>query len=363
MKKIVYILKLIFLISGFYNIASCSNLDFITATLLLIIIGINIYKEKYNDSIYVAALGFIVTCAGIHYNKEFAVLICISIFDFTANKNIIGVLSAIAFETYSLYNTQNIKTVILISVICCLFGYIIETSNKKEISLKNSLDAERKLRYELESVKAKLLNSSKEIAHLTETYERNRIAREIHDNVGHRATGILIQLQAAYKLMGRNDEKSKEVLKKSIDALAETVTLLRDTVYNIKPSEKLGLEYIKNIVQNFSFCNVNFKFTGDFNTINPILIEIIGTNIKETLTNAAKYSSCTNIIISIDINEMYIRLYTKDNGSGCKNIKEGLGLSGMRERIENIGGSMSISPDDGFMMVCIIPLNMTNKGA
>jgi signal transduction histidine kinase len=165
----------------------------------------------------------------------------------------------------------------------------------------------------------------------------------------------LIQLQAAYKLYDRDGEKSRVILKKSIEGLSESVTLLRDTVHSIKLNENLGVEYLKKIIDNFSFCPVDIQFNGDFNKIPPNHMEILGTNIKEALTNASKYSKASKVEIKIDSNEMFTRLYIKDNGIGCDKIKEGLGLSGMEERIRNIGGTMSVSSDNGFLIVCIIP--------
>lgn len=62
------------------------------------------------------------------------------------------------------------------------------------------------------------------------------------------------------------------------------------------------------------------------------------------------------------MNEIYTRLYIRDNGTGCVKIKEGMGLSGMRERVENMGGSFSISSEKGFMIVCVIPIE-SEKGS
>jgi signal transduction histidine kinase len=175
-----------------------------------------------------------------------------------------------------------------------------------------------------------------------------------------------MQLQAAYKLHGRDSQKSADILKKSIEALAEAITLLRDTVHNIKPKEKLGVEYIKNIINDFKFCDINFSFSGDFNRISPNYLEIFCTNIKEALTNVSKHSNATRVDIKIDINELYTRVYIKDNGNNSNNdskkITEGLGLSGMRERVLNANGSISISSEDGFMITCIIPFENSGGG-
>lgn len=133
-------------------------------------------------------------------------------------------------------------------------------------------------------------------------------------------------------------------------------------MHNIKPKENLGIEYINTIIRDFEFCAVDLKFSGDFNIISSEHLGILGSNIKEALTNAARYSNATKINIRIDINESFTRLYIKDNGNGCIRIKEGLGLSGMKERIRNIGGSISISSESGFMIVCLMPVRTDIKG-
>lgn len=355
MKRVNCILKLLFLMYTFYDMACYNKVYFEEILILLVIIGINIYKEKYNNSVYTAAASFIGICIGVYVNKAFAMLLPVAAFDFIVITNLVGIFFVCMAEAYFIYSGQNIEKVIFLTCMCSLFGYIIREAEKKEVNLKKSLDDERRLRYELEGVKQKLLNSSKETAHLAEVSERNRIAREIHDSVGHKTAGVLIELQAAYKLVDKNLPKAKEVMERSIDALSETVTIIRDTVHNIKPNEKLGIEYIKNIVHNFSFCPVEFKFTGDFNKLKPNYIEIMASNIKEALTNAAKYSKASKVYISIDINEVYLRLYIKNNGVSCSNIKEGLGLSGMRERVNNVGGSISIDSHEGFIIVCVMP--------
>lgn len=355
MKHINYILKLLFLIYSFYDMICCNKVHFEEILMLLVIAGINIYEEKYNDSFYTVFASFIAICTGIYINKSFALLLPIAMFDFIIIKNIIGIISVFAAESYIFYDGQDVRQIVFLTCVCLLFGCVIRESFKKEADFKESLDDERRLRYDLEDARLKLLKSSKETAHLVEASERNRIAREIHDSIGHRTAGVLIELQAAYKLIDKMPLKAKEVLIKSIDALSDTVTIIRDTVYNIKPNRELGIEYIKDIIHNFSFCPVDFKFTGDFNKLKPGYMEIIGENIKEALTNTAKYSKASKVYISIDINESYMRLYIKNNGISCRNVKEGLGLSGMRERIKNVGGSISIDSYDGFVIVCVIP--------
>jgi signal transduction histidine kinase len=332
------------------------NIPYDELLILFLIIAVNVYKERFSNSVFLVLVSFCLIFAGIITDRNFGILFCITVFDLVYKRTYIGLIPVFIILSCFFFNKE-LPYLLLTMALCSAIAYATEEAEKSGIVYKNNLDNERKLRYELEQTRAKLLAAAGETAHLTEVSERNRIAREIHDNIGHNIAGILIQLQASLKLFGLDNDKSKEILKKSIDGLSESVNLIRDTVYNIKPLEKLGVEYINNIINNFAFCPVEFRFNGDFNTLSPEHIGILAANIKEALTNASRYSNATKIEIKIDINENFTRLYIKDDGKGCKKIKEGLGLSGMRERVDNFGGSISISSEDGFMIVCIIPVH------
>lgn len=350
----VYLIKLLFLVYMTVLYALSEALGYDKLLMLLLIAFINIIMEKYIKSLPVMLITIALIVFGITLDGYFAILLCLPALDFMYHKIYYG--AAIA-GVYCLYNAYvlNYPHLIPLALLCAALAYKLESSKNRESVYIKSLDEERKLRYELEQVKDKLLNSSKDVAYLAEVRERNRIAREIHDNIGHSIAGILIQLQVARKLCDDDINKSREMLDKSIAGLSDSLTVLRNTVHNIKPKEDIGVPYIKNIIENFSFCPVDFKFTGDFSTLSPRHTEIIGANIKEALTNASKYSGASKIVISLSLNERYVRLFIKDNGKGCSRIKEGLGLSGMRDRVENMGGSISISSEDGFLIVCLLP--------
>ena len=361
MNKIKVFIKIPFFFYLLSLFAFKGNMSYEEILILLLIIAVNVYKERFSNSIILILISFCLVFTGIILNRDFGILLCITVFDIVYKRFYIGFIP-ILFICFFFYFNMELPLLLLIMALCSALAYLAEESEKRGILYKNNLDDERKLRYELELTRAKLIAAAKETAHLTEVSERNRIAREIHDNLGHNISGILIQLQASYKLFSLDGEKSRELLKKSIDGLSDSVTLIRDTVHNIKPKENLGVEYVNMIINNFSFCPIEFRFSGDFNTLSPEHSGIIGSTIKEALTNASRYSNATKIEIKIDINEKFTRVYIKDNGKGCSKIKEGLGLSGMKERIGNMGGSISISSDDGFMIVCLIPVHNNTLG-
>lgn len=356
-----YLFKTLFLIYIITQLALSGRVSYVEVSVILILTALNIFKEKYYNSIIVTTVEFVIIFFACTFNTDFILLYGIVAEDIFYHRVYPGILLVAVAGVYFL-KPVNVPQYLLTVVICSISGYLFRKLEDKGKNFIESYDKERHYRYELEQAKAKLINSSNEAAHVAEIKERNRIAREIHDNVGHSIAGILLQLQASQKLFDRDSNKSRELLDKSIVELSGSLTLLRDTVHNIKPSESLGIEYIKRIIDNYSFCPVDFRYTGDFNTISAGQLEMLHTNIMEALTNTSKHSNATRVDISIDINDKFIRLCIKDNGTGCANIKEGLGISGMKERIKNTGGSISISSDNGFIIVCLIPRDIKEGG-
>lgn len=352
-----YIFKSTFFLYLILKFSMSTNVSPKIVSLTLIFICINIIKEKYYDSIYILIAEFILIFFAVKIDWHFIILNGIIVYDFFYKKAYLGVIPSVVVGAYFLKN-ELILEYILFLCLCGYLTYVNKNLEEKNNDLKYAYDKERRYRYELESVKEKLIKSSIGAVHIAQIKERNRIARQIHDNVGHSISGVLFQLQACSKLFERDKDKALILLEKSIDELSKSLNLLRDTVHNIKPKEDYGIEYIKDIIDKFKYCEVEFKTFGDFNSLSASHTEILYANIKEALTNASKYSNATKIEISIDINEKYVRLFIKDNGTGCDEIHEGLGISGMRERIRNIGGSISISGENGFMIVCILPMKL-----
>ncbi|AAK78220.1 MULTISPECIES: sensor histidine kinase [Clostridium] len=353
--KFLIILKTIFFL--YVLIQLCTNgvgggiivIIFLTNVILFVL------KERFLKLRYGAVVELISVIISGLFNSYFVFLLPGVIFDLVYDEFYLGIaLALIGIIYFREYSNLNFSVFCLISG---MLAYCLINMRKREELYRKTFDDERRLVYELENAKTRLMNSSLEVAHMAEIKERNRIARDIHDNVGHSIAGTYMQLQVALKLYDKDSEKSKKILKESTERISEALTLIRNTVHNIVPKEKVGIEYIKNIINNFKFCSVDFSYTGSEELVSAINMQIIALNVKEALTNALKYSAATKVIVNIDINDKYIRLYIKDNGVGCSKMKEGLGISGMRERIRSVGGSISTSGENGFLIVCIIPIN------
>lgn len=323
-------------------------------TAILMLIATNTYREKFAASLWTAWFDFVIIFIVSSYNPIFLFLLPIPVFDLIVKKIYAGLLPVL-FISYHHLEFERLFEFLFVVFLCIFFAYYVSLLSNKEQEAQQGFDSERILRYRSEGEVTKLLETTSESTRLAEVNERNRIAREIHDNVGHSIAGILIQLQAADKLNAVDTEKADLLLKESISQLAASLVSLRETLHNIKPAEELGIDHIQKIVHNFVFCSLDFDCRGNFNDLPPGHLEVIAAVVKESLTNIIKHSRATEVKLSIDANEKHTRIYIKDNGLGCANIKEGLGLRSMRIRIKNAGGSLSTSGSKGFLLVCLIP--------
>jgi signal transduction histidine kinase len=203
--------------------------------------------------------------------------------------------------------------------------------------------------------------------------ERNRIAREIHDSLGHSLTALNLHLEMALKLSQIKPEKSRQVL---IEAKRLGSTALNDVRQSVSalrsdPLEKLDLLVaINKLADEFQLSNhVRPKCYLD---LPPNLPQPIATSIyriiQEALTNISKYAQASEIIIEIQTSNTELKLQIVDNGCGfiIDNNMTGFGLQGMRERVLSLHGKFEIisTPNtasdllhpSGCQIIAIIPL-------
>ncbi|MGB7606255.1 MAG: sensor histidine kinase [Lutisporaceae bacterium] len=351
-----YILKLTFFGYIIAQLAITSNVLYMEVVVLLMAVALSLYREKFGSKVILFAVEAVIIYYGITLDPIFSFLYGLMAYDMISSKYYLGLIPIVLAGIY-LLEPQKLIDFFLIVSLCCIFAYMKSSIQNKEELYRSSFDKQREYSYQLEQTKARLIASTDEAAHMAEIKERNRIARQIHDNVGHSIAGIHMQLQAVRKLLNKDVDKASELLNNSIKALSDTLEVMRDTVHNIKPAEKLGIEYIRQIIDNFTYCPVEFSNSGDFTELPVNIMQILHYNIKEALTNVSKYSRATRVDIDIAVNYKYVRLQIKDNGISSNEFVEGLGLSGMKERVHNVGGTIAISSDNGFLIVCVIPIN------
>ncbi|MBN1487772.1 MAG: sensor histidine kinase [Anaerolineae bacterium] len=218
---------------------------------------------------------------------------------------------------------------------------------------------------ELEQANHKLREYAVQVEELATTEERNRVAREIHDGLGHYLTALNIQLEAAKAVLDIDPERGYDALDKAQqlaqEALADvrrSVSALRAAPTGEKPLRELLTELV---AQNYASGIVTELFVSGMPRSLPPNVELTLYRVtQEALTNIRKHSRATKAIVHLDYTKRghNIQLQIVDNGFGNASVpEEGFGLVGLSERIQHLGGQMEIetSPGEGFCLTVDVP--------
>ena len=258
---------------------------------------------------------------------------------------------------------ENIAYLIIYTVILTLYLYEIKEREEESKNLKDIKKDNRKEKFIMEE---KVSNFNKYLEQnevVISLRERNIMAQKLHDHLGHRITSSIMQLEVTKETLGKNNEISMKYLLSAMENLRVGMEEIRTVLRNVKPKDRtITIENIKKLLLEFQYnsgIKTHFHLEGEVEKLGVKRLIVIEENIKEALTNTLKYSKASQINVSILIYNKFARIEIKDNGQGSSNIKKGLGLIGMEERLEKINGNMKIDGSDGFTLNMI--LNLEDK--
>ncbi|SHH86874.1 sensor histidine kinase [Clostridium intestinale] len=221
-------------------------------------------------------------------------------------------------------------------------------------------DENRRYSYELENTKKILEDYSSKIESLSTLQERARITSEIHDNLGHKLTGVLFQLEAGMRVSKKDLEKGLDIIESSRATLSSTVDMLSDTLKNINPGEYSNrVLSIKQMIDDFIYSSnidISFDIKGTPVKLYPSMEVALYKNAKEAITNSARHGKSKKIWITLKYEEKQVILTVIDDGISCKTLVRGMGIKGMEERVKIIDGELFISTEKGFEITTIIPI-------
>ncbi len=216
---------------------------------------------------------------------------------------------------------------------------------------------------ELQTANQQLREYAVQAEELAVTKERNRLAREIHDGLGHFLTTIHIEIQAALAVMTQDPAKAYLMLEKaqalSEDALAD----VRDSVGALRasPDDSLPLpEMIEKLVKTYDMINLDteFKVIGHPRSLSPQVHLTLYRAAQESINNIRKHSHASQVWMALDYLDLHrIRLTVQDNGVGTDDLEGGFGLMGLRERVTLLNGDLNIqtAPEQGFRLEIALP--------
>ncbi|TAH63352.1 MAG: sensor histidine kinase [Gottschalkiaceae bacterium] len=230
--------------------------------------------------------------------------------------------------------------------------YYKEEKEKKDVLYAELLSAHKNLK-----------EYSEKVERLATIEERNRIARDIHDTLGHDMTALLMQLELASRFIDKDINQAKNILLELKDSTRENLVKVREIVQTLNPDEDIckGIKSIEELVEEFckkTGVKANLNIEGDMVKANPSVNITIYRIVQESMTNAVRHGKANeiNIIIRYMPNRISFRIY--NNGLVEKEIKEGFGLKAMRERVETLDGRIYFSNDEMFTVEGFLPLEV-----
>lgn len=249
-------------------------------------------------------------------------------------------------------------TNIFLGIVSSLFNYVFINYEVKILKLNQNNYELKERNYALEENRKIENEISFKNMESIKLEERNMISQKLHDKIGHTLAGSIMQLEAL-KIVNKSDiEKGNEMLESIIDNLRSGMDDIRHTLRKIKPDQSsINVNNLRVMIEEFSHkskIKTNLNIKGDLDEINLVYWRAINECCSETLTNSIKYSTGDLINIDISVLNKIIRLHIKDNGDYRGNIKKGMGLFGIEERIINLGGDVYFDNEDGFSTLIIL---------
>ncbi|MHB8858145.1 MAG: sensor histidine kinase [Thermoleophilia bacterium] len=234
----------------------------------------------------------------------------------------------------------------------------IEELSKSLNSMLNSMEKQRK------KAAASVIKAQEE--------ERKRIARELHDETSQSLTGLVIGIRMVQEIVPETMPELTERLENINDLAHATLNEVHTMAVRLRPSvlDDLGLaaalrSYAKEFSENTGIA-VDMQLLGMSQRLLPELETVLYRVVQEALTNVARHSEASQCMVTLRRKDNMIKGTIRDNGQGFDSQKvmmsdekgRGLGLHGMKERIELVGGSLEFDsrPQDGTTIFIEVPL-------
>jgi signal transduction histidine kinase len=211
-------------------------------------------------------------------------------------------------------------------------------------------------RAELSQTNAELRATRAILADSSRVGERVRIARELHDLLGHHLTALSLNLEVASHAP---PEKSKEHVAKSKEITTQLLGDLREVVSELRTSDGVNVRRVlETLVRDVSDLEVDLEMPRDLSIECAERAQTLVRCVQEIVTNTRKHARAKRLSITISIVEGAIHVHAHDDGRGAGEVRAGNGLRGMRERFEEIGGRVTAGarPEGGFAVDARLPL-------
>ena len=222
--------------------------------------------------------------------------------------------------------------------------------------------SEQQARTELAHANQKLRQYAAQAEELAIAQERNRLAREIHDGLGHYLTAVNIQIKAAQAMVDEDPNLARNALSNAQQLTQDALADVRRSIASLRtdPATERPLpETITRMLGEFRATDIqtHFTLTGAPHPLPQPVEFTIYRAVQESLTNIRKHAQASHVQVCLAYRPNTIDLTIEDDGIGAAETAGGFGLVGLRERVELHGGKLTVETDvgQGFRLQIQIP--------
>ncbi len=243
------------------------------------------------------------------------------------------------------FNKALLQTIIYLGI--CAMAFIASMVASQQTEEREAL---RRLNSELRATRALLAESSR-------LAERMRIARELHDLIGHHLTALSLNLEVASHVC--NEEAGAHVRKAQATA-KHLLADVREAVSELRQDDAIDLtQALRGLTEGVPGLKVQVNMPPRFSVEDPRRAQVLLRCAQEIITNAARHAGARNLWLTFAYaGPSLLGLHARDDGRGAAQPTVGNGLSGMRERLAEFGGSLVLetAPGEGFALTVRLPL-------
>lgn|SRR5579872_141133 len=198
-----------------------------------------------------------------------------------------------------------------------------------------------------------LFRANEEIEQLAKVAERERIARDLHDVLGHTLSVIILKSELAGKLMDRDPSRAGNEIREVEQISRQALSDVREAIRGYR-TRGLSAE-LAQAKATLETAGVAVKCEVGKVTLQPLQESVLSMAVKEGVTNVVRHADAHTCWLRLEQQDGSCRLAIEDDGRGGV-YGEGNGLRGMRERVEMIGGSLSCDSEIGTKLIITLPL-------
>lgn len=281
----------------------------------------------------------------------------ISYFDLGIMFNIIPIALACVQSLNDIYT--KLVFAALIGMVYIQHDYIIKSyRSQKDDDLITEQNLKRDITHK-ELIFKEKLNRSILQAENKILDDKDKLSQTLHDKLGHNINGSIYQLEAVKVILEKDPDNAKNRIQAVIDQLRTGMDEIRVILRKERPDKsRLTMIQLQQLCNECGQAGVEavLDVKGDISAVPDKYMEIVLDNIFEGVSNALKYSKCSKIDIMIHVMNEVIRCKVEDNGVGCRDVVDGMGIAGMRRRVRAVNGILDFEAELGFTINMLLPI-------